>query len=326
MFETKAEPLRPDVPDAVLDLIDRAAALGIPGARKIILEAFEDLMKNIGVGQIAEAIAIGAAGPIYATTEPWDAFSAKLMTLFEIDGPLAATMAGATAGTINTLPIDPIGLDAVAIDAAAEAWLQRNGAKLITQVTNNTRDAINQLVKDAFSGPDTIKRSARKILRSKNFALNHRQAQSFEKFVAGLLDPTGPGADLSAAKIQQLIDRKYAKMLKQRAKLIAQTEAYNAGNAAQSQLWREAAASGDLDPEIYTQEWVTRMVNSCPRCIALDGATAEINGGVFTSQVIVGGGKWDGQIIVIAQPLVHPGGFCTRRIINREDALDLIAA
>lgn len=320
---TKAEPLRDDVPDFILDLIDRAAAAGLPGIRRIVIEAFNELADGIAAGPIADSVASGSAGPIFAVVAAWEAFAAKLTEIFEPDGPLSSVMAKVQAGTISALPVEVPGLDIEAVNARSIAWLEREGGRLITVVTRNTQDAITDLVQAAFSGTESVQQAARRILRVKGFGLTRPQASSLARFTAGLLDPEGAGAGLSAKKIRQLIARQQARMLKQRAGMIAQTEAYNAGNAAQGELWKEAALQGELDPAIYVMEWVTRVINACPRCEALDGTTAEITGGIFTSRPVASG-SFKGQMIQVAAPTVHPRCFCTRRIIARADALDAL--
>lgn len=321
VVQRKAEPLR-EVPAAVLDIIDNAVAAGVPAARRIILEAFQELIEGIGAAQIAEAIDIGAAGPIYATTEPWEAFEAKLFELFDAEGPIAAAGAVATAETVQVLPVDPAGIDFDAVSDAAVAWLDRRGARLVTAVSDNTRSAINLLVQDAYSGPASVEQAARRILKAKGFGINRPQARSFERFVADLLDPSGAGSGLTAKKIQQLIDKEHRRLLKVRANTIAATETANAGNAAQGRLWAQSVLDGVLDPQIYVMEWVTRVVDVCPRCQALDGTTAELDNGIFRSRPVVGGGKWNGRIIEVSSPTVHPYCYCTRRVIRRVDALD----
>ncbi len=323
--EHKAEPLRDDVPAFVLDLIDRAGALGLASVRKAIIGAFDALAAGIGAGSVEDSMATGSAGPILAATDAWETFASKLLEPFEAESALANVMAFAAAESLATLPVDVVGLDMGAVNDQAVAWLEREGAKLVTVVSNNTRAAINQLVQDAFAGSDSVQSAAAKILRVKGFGLTRPQAISYEKWVAGLLDPDGPGAGLSERKIRQLMRQKYQKMLKHRAGVVADTETKNAGNASQGQLWREAVAQEKLDPAVYVMEWVTRVVGACPRCEALDGTTAEIVGGQFESR-LVESGSFAGQVIIIGSPTVHPKCQCTRRIINRADALDALPA
>ena len=322
---TKASPLRDDVPDFILDLIDDAAAAGLPKIRRLVLEAFDELVDGIAAGPIAESVASGSAGPIFAVVSAWEAFADKLGEIFDPDGgALLGVIERIQESSIAALPVDVVGLDMEAVAARSIAWLEREGAKQIAAITRNTRTAINKLVQDAFAGPESIQQAAKKILRSKGFTLDPRRAAAFEKYVAALLDPKGPGGDLTAKQIQRLINQKHRRMLRQRALMIAQTEAYNAGNAAQGEVWKEAVLQEHLDPALYVMEWVTRVINVCPRCQALDGTTAEITGGLFTSRPIDGGGKFNGQVIQVASPTVHPFCYCTRRIIARVDALDAL--
>ena len=317
-MEVKATPLRSDVPASVLDLVDKAAALGIPGSRKIVLRAFDDLVDGIGVGAAAEAAATGSTAPIFELTDVWDEFDATLVSVFDPeDGPLVRTMARAVKDSLGDLAVPGAGLDVADVAAQSEAWLMRNGARLVTNVTGNTRLAITNVVQNAFAGPESVQAAAREIMRIKGFGLTVPQMSSLEKLTAGWMSE-----GLSPKTIERLGKKAHGAMLRRRARVVAQTEAYNAGHAAQGLLWKEATAEGGLDPGDFVQEWVTRVIRVCPRCQALDGTVAEINGGTFTSRVVEDG-SFAGQVIEIAAPTVHPLCFCARRIINREDALEI---
>ena len=313
----KAHPIREDAAPAwVLDLIDLAAEAGMPGVADKVVEASRILTASIGPGPVAEAIRSGSSSVILDQEDAWVAFEAKLSEIFAPDGPLSATMRTAISGAIQGAPV-PMVIDTGVIAERSGAWLSRHGGQRITGLSANTRAGITRLVQDAFAAPQGVKDAARAILRSDGFALTERQAVSFERFVERL---TAPGTGTPAG-IQQAIDRRYTKMLRQRADLVAQTEAYTAGNAGQIETWRTGTATGQIDGSLYVIEWVTRVIDVCPRCQALDGTTASIDGGIFTSREVESG-PWSGQVLEVSAPTVHPRCYCTTHLIRADQAQD----
>ena len=136
--------------------------------------------------------------------------------------------------------------------------------------------------------------------------LDARRAAAFGRYVDKQAARREAGK-ITARKFSQLIDRRYNLLRKQRVKLIARTESSFAGNQGLLDGWRqardvgglqidgldgqftselEAATSPPLHPGcycalrlvrvggVYRVEWVTRVVNVCPRCQAMDGLVA----------------------------------------------------
>lgn len=315
----KARTLRSDVPAELLDILDQAAKLGIPGTRRRVLAALKRLRDGISSAAVEEAITSGSATPIFASVDAWSAFGEELLKIFGVDGPLARVMEAATEGAISALPAPVPGLELRIVHERAAAWLAREGGTKIRLIETNTRQAIVDLVQAAFRGPAGVQQAARDIARIKGFGLTPRQTESIIKWADAFRQANG--SDLTARQISARITGRHRHLIRERARVIAKTEAYNAGNAAEGELWQEAVAQDQLDPDLYVMEWMTRIVGVCPRCEALDAVTAEI-GGVFVSRPIVGGGQWDGQVIEVEGPTVHPDCYCSRRIIRRDEAQD----
>lgn len=311
-------------PDATIAGFDRSARISQAAIRALVLEAIDQLREGIRRAEIDAALEQRSPVPIFESAA-WAAFGDTLAKIFATasdDAPLLRTMKSAARRALRTTPVVDAG--AFSFDPVFERaieWLEREGARLVTVVSDSTRAAIRKVVQDAFAEPLGVRQAARRILDIKGFGLNQPQTASFEKFVRLAINRQLPGAeDATGKQIQRLIDVRYRKMLRQRARLIAKTESYNAAAAAQRELWSEAVNQNQLDAERYVLEWVTRVIRVCPRCMALSGKIAEIKGGSFTSDPVVGGGKYNGTQIVVERPTVHPDCYCAMRVIERPKA------
>lgn len=313
----KPKPIRPGVPESSFGHTDRAAQRGLILLRPRIREALEAL-DAVPRAAVEEAIRTGTALPVLTATVAWEALRAQLLAALEPGGPVWPAMRLAVEGGVELSPV-PLTVGWEQVAPAAEAWLEVEGGRLVTTVTEETRQAINDVVREAFSAPLTRQEAARRILGLRGFGLNRPQIAALinytQEIMAGASNPESPFFGISARRADQLIERRHRRMLRQRASLIAQTEVYDAGQAAQSLLWEEAAAAGDLPRGDYVQEWLTRLVGACPRCRALDGAITEI-GGVFESRPVASG-THAGRVIRVAQPTVHPRCYCSRRLVRR---------
>lgn len=199
-------------------------------------------------------------------------------------------------------------------------WIDLNAANRITGIDQRTADGIRAIVSEAFKtegvGMAGIKRALLSLDGSDGkvrFGLDASRAKSLNKYIAELVDPV-KGADYSAKRIQQLIDRRYRQLLRDRAGVIALTESVTAANAGQVNAYQVAAQEGALSAETYILEWVARTI-ACLRCKAFDTSTREITGGVFISD-----GSGPKGVESVEYPDIHPGGFCFLRSIRRTEA------
>lgn len=306
--------------DPIIAAYDAAARLGRPEVQRLAFEAFQILRREIHRNEVKAALQQRSPVPIFESPA-WGSYREALLRISAQtdEGPLLRVMDAAFRKTLRVTPVaDATAFEWEAVYDTAREWLDREGAKMVTGITDGTRAAIRRTVSEAFSETTSVRQAARKMLDIKGFGLTHRQAGGFRRYVQSAIHRQLPGTENYTAKgIQRLIDVRYRKMLRQRAERIARTETYNAASAAQRELWGEAVAQRQLDADLYVLEWVTRPIRVCPRCIALAGKTAEIRGGVFTSDPVVGGGKFDGTQIVVERPTVHTGCYCALRVIRR---------
>lgn len=302
--------------------LDAAVAKGRAPTQRMMLAAFERLLKGVTAKSIADAIAKRKAGPIL-DLEAWTAFSKVASEAFLPEGPVGDVYRSAIARGAKEAPLKAVPMDLDPLAKKAEQYLGKRGGRLIRDMTTSTRKGVVRLVQQTFSGPARTKEAARLILKRKDFGLTKKQTEAFTKWVAKLLEdaqnPRSARFDLTAKEVNRKIDLEFKRRLRRRAKLIARTEAYNAGNEARLELWRESVAQGHIDAEEYVLQWITRVIGVCPQCQAMDRKTAEIKGGLFTSDPVASGSK-AGQVLTAQRPTLHPACYCALRMIRRKDA------
>ncbi len=315
---------RSDLSDRqVLELIDLAAALAIPDVRRAFTAALRSALTPSVQHAFNAAVGSGdLEGALSAI--PWEEFSTALQAVYGPDGPLVKMFgAGSDLAARLVMPLiqpgESASLPLTFQDYAPRAldYLQDRGLKLVTLVTEEARSALRAVLEAAFTDPmntDATARAVRDVLQEAVqdgglIGITTRQAETLNRYVESLAEDP----DLSAEQIQQLVDRRHRKMVKQRATMIARTEAYNAGNQGMVDAWRALDDSGTvriagLDAEfvsdlgeraiapeihpsgyctqrlvfwrfeegvrVYVREWVTRVVGVCHRCHAFDGKRA----------------------------------------------------
>jgi hypothetical protein len=308
----------------VVPAIDRAALLAIPAIRKLFIAAVTGLRDGITDDQVADAIAGGGAAAILGNEEAWGVFASILGDAFVPEGPLSKAMAAVIRRTSAEAPLAGLALDQQAIRDAAARWLDRHGAAQVQQITESTRVGVKAVVEEAFAGPLSRREAARRLTKIKGFGLTQKQGADLGSWMERQ-KATGKWDALTEREIQYRIDREFNRRVRERANVVAHTEAYDAGNQARIDTYRAAVDQGVLGAGDYLLEWITRGYNVCPRCDALDRKTAEIVGGVFVSDVVKEG-KYAGQVLRVERPTVHPRCYCTLRSIARSEAAELPAA
>jgi SPP1 gp7 family putative phage head morphogenesis protein len=168
----------------------------------------------------------------------------------------------------------------------AERWAAEKTGALITEITNETRSAVQVFIGRAFSEqipPRQIARQLRSVI-----GLTSRQAGAVAARIA-------QGASPAQA------NRYAAQLLNQRAELIARTEIMSASNAGQLDAWRAAQRDGMISSVLVREFIVTPDDRLCPVCEPLDGEQAAM-GDTFSF-----GGMY---------PPVHPACRCAVGLVD----------
>jgi hypothetical protein len=173
--------------------------------------------------------------------------------------------------------------DASAPEAAA--WAEQNAARLVTDITNDTRAAIRGLVTEGFDNGVPPRQTAQ-LIRS-TIGLTERDARAvMRRQIKALAD----GVDVARATAQA--ERYAAKLHRSRSLTIARTETMRASNEGQKQLWAQARNRGLLTGK-EKKVWFTS--DPCPICASLEGETVAI----------------DQSFSIGTDPPAHPNCRCT---------------
>ena len=321
-------PLR-DVPEDLSRLFDRASSLGRAPLRQDVLDAVAVLAESWTAAEVEaelrrsgnlEALLEGSAGQqVFAALgeEIRDSYEGPRQAggrrLDAHRAPLVNVYVSASDAVTVTSPIRETWWSTDRWVQSAVDWTESIGAQRITGITEGTKAGIRALLAEAFEAGADRDWIARAMVAldgdgSLRLGLDAPRSRTFQRFVEEL-DPSIP-----AARRQRLIDRRYRQLLRARADTIAQTEVVDVGNAAQMDTYQAAELEGELDSRIYVIEWVARTI-ACKRCLAMDGATREINSGQFVSD-----GSGPKGVESVARPELHVRGWCFSRIIRRSAA------
>jgi len=179
----------------------------------------------------------------------------------------------------------------------------RQAARLVTNVSSETRSAIQQIVTRAFQEgipPRQVQQLIRPLI-----GLTERQAKAVMRYRFETLVKRGLAPD----KIATLADKYAAKLLKQRAELIARTEVIKASVDGQQAIWQQMQSQGVLPPQAR-QSWIVTFDDRlCSTCRPMDGRTAGIGGTFVTPRGTSTG------------PPLHPGCRCSISLATKSLSL-----
>jgi hypothetical protein len=295
----------------ILRSLDHAAGLSRSSVAAIVERALRQMLGGIDLPMIDEAIRAGDADPIIRAAKAWSTLASIIAEAFD-PAVLGKSYFGAARGAVREAKTWA-SVDLVPLKDRAAAYLEERGAQLVAQVSETTRKAIRELVKKTFTGPEDFRDVARGLLRRKEFGLASTGQASHLKFVRELPD------DLTRQERALRSGKNFYDLRRKRARLIGKTEGYNAGNEGRVGVYQEAIDQGVIEADAYLLQWITRGLNVCPRCLALDRITRKVKAGVFVSRPVKGG-KFNGKVIRVSLPTVHPDCYCGVRSIRAEDA------
>jgi hypothetical protein len=151
---------------------------------------------------------------------------------------------------------------------AALRWASRNAGRFITEISDETRAGIQELVGRALND-GWAPRDLARLIRDQGIGLTRPQAQALLNYRQRLV---ADGA--KPERIAQLTDRKSKQQIKYRSEVIASHELLSASNSGQSLLWREAVRT-DLLGAATKRKWIiTPDDRLCPLCAQMRGERA----------------------------------------------------
>lgn len=149
----------------------------------------------------------------------------------------------------------------------AVTWARRAGATLVTDVTDDGRAAIAELIAKGLEFGIDADATARMIRET--IGLTERLAMAVFTYARDL-EAAGRAADIG-----RLTDRYAAQLLNYRADMIARTETISAAVAGQLEAWEQAADAGYLDRNTTRKVWMITG-DCCDDCADMEDEEAEL--------------------------------------------------
>ena len=197
---------------------------------------------------------------LLAAVEAGDVHAAMQAIGWEVNGPLLLdkalrphlelVFADAAQAMQAYLPEDAaLGISFDLTNPRAVEWAKANAARLVTEVSTETRDAIRDTISRAISGDLGPSQAAQQI--RDRIGLTTRQAQAVANLETRLTE-----AGTSADTIATAAARYTRQLLNYRAELIARTETITSANAGQQELWLQGVEQGLIDPHAARRHWL----------------------------------------------------------------------
>lgn len=212
--------------------------------RRRLLAAIETVRDGADVAALETALRTGSMAEIGRLI---DRLSVAL-------GPVAAVMRHAYEQTaeLEAALLSTRLSATMAFDAAnpfAVAWADRAAARLVTQVSEETRQAIRLMIRESIADGISWVRTARRIRET--IGLTDRLAEAVINYSRRLAE-----AGRAEAQIDRMTQRYFHKLLTYRSEMIARTEIITASNAGQQALWRQARDRGLIQDAHTARIWI----------------------------------------------------------------------
>lgn len=168
-------------------------------------------------------------------------------------------------------------------------WIESNTGKNITALSKDTRQGVTEVVRRLVKEINTTgmdpRRAARRLMNT--IGMNKPQAQALNNFVQNLTDEklgkltmqqrqlisrglakenwADPNirkkvlSNVNRKGIDSLEKQYSQKLIKDRAKMVARTEANNAVSAGQQEVWNQMSDEGILNANNTMKEWITTI-------------------------------------------------------------------
>lgn len=172
-------------------------------------------------------------------------------------------------------------------------WIRQHSAELVIQISEESKQAIRDLVARAYAEGIPAQSLARMIRSS--IGLTSRQARAVSNLRARMI-ADGKKAD----QIEKVTERYAARLLRRRAEMIARTELIKAETQGQLALWKQQIDAGMLPGDVRKEWIVTEDDRLCPECQDMDGATVAVDSDFV--------GAEEG-------PPLHPNCRCSLRLV-----------
>ncbi|MGB9886744.1 MAG: phage minor head protein [Moorellales bacterium] len=274
-------------------LLHRVADSKLDQVKKAFLLAIAATQEKIVVTKMAEALAAGDLAAVESMID-WGAFGASFGIIQDVFRDIAEEVGKAAARELGRRIRAELRFDL--LNPRAVEFIRQHTGDLIRQITEESRQAIRAIIRQAFEEGGHPHGQVKKIVQ--HIGLTERQSRAVENYRRRQLE-----AGASKAEADRRAEAYAKRLLWDRAENIARTETLLAANEGQREVWRQAADQGLIDGAEFEREWITTPDDRlCPLCLAMDGKRAPI-GGVYDN----GSGG----------PPLHPRCRCAEGLVRR---------
>lgn len=223
-------------------------------------------LTGLSQAQVEAALTAGDVGMI--TAQLWDA-AAQNESIEDLDARLQAEVQATIAKMVEAAGVSQwasLGFKATfdLDNPYSAAWIPEGAASLVTEVSASTKRAIAEVIERGFAEGNPPREMAREIRTM--IGLTSQGRASLASYAADLAkDPKR-----KPAQTARMVEKRHAKLLNDRALLIARTETIDAHAEGALGSWRDARDKGLLPPGV-AKIWIAAAGSdrTCPICMAL---------------------------------------------------------
>lgn len=254
-------------------------------AAPLVAGALQELQASVSEQEIGRLI-----GRVQKVSAPADAGRLGWVVIDISRGALAAGRDLAADHVPQALGPPARDLARSTLTERATRWAEKRSSTLVVAVDEGVKEAIRAVIATGVKA-NLHTRALTKLVRE-TIPLDPRRAKSLANMRVRLATIDTPD-DVAEKRIA----RYAAKLLTQRAEVIARTEVFSAINEGRIDLWRELAREKVVEERAIVRQWLTaRDERICEICEGIDGATSGLEGDFMG---------------VAGMPPVHPACRCT---------------
>lgn len=227
-----------------------------PDVRQAFLRAVRMVQAKLDIVNLEDAISRGSLDQ----SSFWEALESELDS--SLRAPLREALLGGAGIAGKRLPTGTMRFDLT--NPAAVRAVDSEVANLVREITEESRGAIRDLVRQSIQGSFDVHQLARQVRGS--IGLTSRYALAVDNYQQSLVDGGMP-MGRAMTRAQAYADR----LLRHRAETIARTEVIRATSAGQQAVWNDAQAEGLLPIDAKRIWIVTPDDRLCPICLAMEG-------------------------------------------------------
>jgi len=238
----------------------------INAASRRLASIFSDLQRTIPISEVEEALNLGQPLLLVEKVD-WDTGLVQPLSEELHQDRAFQFERGGKAGVTAV----PSGIAFDITNPRAVEFMERFGAELVTNITEETMNGIRAIMVDAFKNGEGGYKAARSLRSS--VGLTERQGLALQRYRRGL-----EAEGLPSTLVDKRVNRYYTKLNNYRAERIARTELNRAANHGELEGWRQLADKGYIDRDTSRKCWMSSgLPNMCAECEAAEGQCVPLN-------------------------------------------------